>query len=232
MAPIDPQDAENSLEDCARQLDQFVRTANSLHVKGDDTYTKSVECVVFMITNGRIPTIDEITSDEYGLRSMSDIDPVYLKMSSRQWELQGLMSLGKALDHVSMYGIDFSDEENAENMYQIFVNLPAEIITQGVSMIHGKISKFFRVEYFNGKSYNKGGPLVLLRGIQQYFIEIQNRCVRATDELSRLVIETAGQRPATLKDFRTQELALERQTNSAMGIKQIRAHRYTPGGNC
>ncbi len=49
-------------------------------------------------------------------------------------------------------------------------------------------------------------------GIQQCFIDIQNRCVQATDELSRLVIETAGQRPATLKDFRTQELALERQT--------------------
>jgi hypothetical protein len=54
--------------------------------------------------------------------------------------------------------------------------------------------------------------LAILRGIQQCFIEIQNRCVRATDELSRLVIETAGQRPGTLKDFRTQELALERQT--------------------
>jgi hypothetical protein len=51
-----------------------------------------------------------------------------------------------------------------------------------------------------------------LRGIQQCFIDIQNRCVRATDELSRLVTETAGQRPATLKDFRTHELALERQT--------------------
>jgi hypothetical protein len=44
------------------------------------------------------------------------------------------------------------------------------------------------------------------------FIEIQNRCVWATDDLSRLVIETAGQRPVTLKDFCTQELALERQT--------------------
>jgi hypothetical protein len=54
--------------------------------------------------------------------------------------------------------------------------------------------------------------LAILRGIQQCFIAIQNRCVRATDELSRLVIETAGQRPATLKDFRAQALALERQT--------------------
>ena len=44
------------------------------------------------------------------------------------------------------------------------------------------------------------------------FYRDSNRCVWATDELSRLVIETASHRPATLKDFRTQELALERQT--------------------
>ncbi len=95
---LDPQDAENSLEDCAKQLDQFVRTANSFHVKANDTYTRSVECVVFMITGGRIPTIDEMTTDEYGLRSMSDIDPVDLRISSRQWEFQGLVPSGKALD--------------------------------------------------------------------------------------------------------------------------------------
>jgi hypothetical protein len=41
---------------------------------------------------------------------------------------------------------------------------------------------------------------------------IQNRCVEATRDLSRLVPETASQRPATPKDFRTQELALEMQT--------------------
>ncbi len=165
--------------------------------------------------NGRIPTIDEMTTDEYGLRSMSDIDPVDLRMSSRQWELQGLTPSGKALDHVSMYGTDLSGEENTENMYRMFVNLPAEVITQGMSVIHVEFSEFSRTyatEYFNGESNRKGGPLAILRGIQQCFIEIQNRCVRAIDELSRLVIETAGQRPATLKDFRTQELALEWQT--------------------
>ena len=83
MASIDPQDADKSLEDCARQLDQFVSTANSLHVKGDDKYTRSVESIVFMITNGRFPATHEMTTDEYGLRSMSDIDPVDLRMSSR-----------------------------------------------------------------------------------------------------------------------------------------------------
>ncbi len=65
--------------------------------------------------------------------------------------------------------------------------------------------KFFCEEYFDNESDNKGGPLALLRGIQQCFIDIQNRCVRATDDLSRLVIETAGQRPATLKDLQTEE---------------------------
>jgi hypothetical protein len=88
-------------------------------------------------------------------------------------------------------------------MYQMFVNLPAEVITQGVSKIHEELSKFFRAEYFDDESNYKGGPSALLRGIQQCFIDVQNRCVCATDELSRLVIETAGQRPATLKDFRT-----------------------------
>ncbi len=54
--------------------------------------------------------------------------------------------------------------------------------------------------------------LALLRGIQQCIIDIQNRCVRATDDLSRLVIETAGQQSATLKDLQTHELALDMQT--------------------
>jgi hypothetical protein len=164
-APIDPEDANNSLEDCARHLDQFVSVANSFHVKGDDKYTTSVQCKVFMITNGRIPTIDEMTTDEFGLQSISDIDPVDLQMSSRQWELQGLVPSAKALDHVSMSGTDLSGDANTENMYRMFVNLPAEVITQGMSMIHAEFSKFFRTEYFNGKSNKTGGPLAILRGI-------------------------------------------------------------------
>jgi hypothetical protein len=88
-----------------------------------------------------------------------------------------------------MYGTDLSNEENAESMMQMFVGLPAEVITQGVSMIHEEFSKFFCAEYFNNESDNNGGPLALLRGIQQCFIDIQNRRVRATDDLSRLVIE-------------------------------------------
>jgi hypothetical protein len=45
-----------------------VRTAaNSFHVRADDKYTRSVVCVVFIITAGIIPAIDEMTTDEYGL---------------------------------------------------------------------------------------------------------------------------------------------------------------------
>jgi hypothetical protein len=129
---------------------------------------------------------------------MSDIDPVDLRMSSRPWEL--LSSRPWELQGLtpSVKRSDLSDEENAENMYQMFGNLPAEVITQGVSKIHEEFFKFFRAEYFDAESNSKGGPLALLRGIRQCFIDIQNPCVRATDELSKLVIETAGQQPATL----------------------------------
>jgi hypothetical protein len=74
---------------------------------------------------------------------------------------------GKALEHVSMYGTDLSGDENTENMFLMFVNLLAEVITQGMSMIHGEFSKFFRTEYLNGESNKTGGPLAILRGIQQ-----------------------------------------------------------------
>jgi hypothetical protein len=57
MTLLDPQDADNSLEDCSRQLHQFVSNANNFHVKSGDKYTRSVECVVFIITNGRFPAI-------------------------------------------------------------------------------------------------------------------------------------------------------------------------------
>ncbi len=67
MEPIDPQDVEFLIEDCTCHQDQFVRTANSFYVRADDKYNRSVECVVFMITGGRIPTIDETTTNEYGL---------------------------------------------------------------------------------------------------------------------------------------------------------------------
>ncbi len=99
---------------------------------------------------------------------MTEIDPADLRMSSRQWELQGLMPSGEGLDHVSMYGTDLSDEENAENMYQMFVNLPAEGITQGVSKIPEEFSKSFRAEYFDNESNNKGGPLAILRSTMFY----------------------------------------------------------------
>ncbi len=77
------------------------------------------------------------------------------------------MPSGKAIDHVSMYGTDLSDEGNAENMYRMFVNLPAEVITQGVSIIHTEFSKFFRAEYFNDESTERGGSLAIMCGIQQ-----------------------------------------------------------------
>jgi hypothetical protein len=73
MQQIDQCNMEYSLDDCTRQQDKCLRTANSFHVKGDYKYTRSIECIVFMITRGRIPSIREINTDEYGLKSMEEL---------------------------------------------------------------------------------------------------------------------------------------------------------------
>jgi hypothetical protein len=56
--------------------------------------------------------------------------------------------MGKFIEHTSMYGTDLSDDEDAEAMMKMFVNLLAEVITQGVSKIYEKFAKFFYAEYF------------------------------------------------------------------------------------
>jgi hypothetical protein len=61
---------------------------------------------------------------------MQDIDPVDLRMSSEMWEKRGLVPIGKFIERPSLYGTDLSDDENAESIMKMFVNLPAEVITQ------------------------------------------------------------------------------------------------------
>ncbi len=137
------------MEDCTRQQHIFLGTVNSIHVKGNNKYTRFVQCIVFMITG--ILSIREMTTDEFGLRSM-DIDPANLRMSSKMWEKRGLVPMGKMIEHTLLYGTDLSDDEkkNAESIMKRFINLPAEVITQGVSRIHEELSKFFCAERFEG----------------------------------------------------------------------------------
>jgi hypothetical protein len=155
-----------------RQQDNFLRTENSFHVRGDDKYTRSAQCIVFMIYGGRIPSIREMNTDEYGLRSMKEIDPVDLRMSLKMWEKKGLLPMSKSFEHISLYGADssFFDDENEESMMKMFVGLPAEVITQGTSKIHEEFSKFFCIEYFEKTLEEKDSPLAPLHEIQKCII--------------------------------------------------------------
>ncbi len=92
------------------------------------------------------------------------------------------MAIGRFIEHASyIYGTDLWDDENAEAKMRTFVNLLAVVEC----------------------------PLALLHGIQEWFIMIQHQCAKATEDLSTLVTKTAKQCPATLKDWQTQELAME-----------------------
>ncbi len=104
-----------------------------MHVKGDDKYTRFEQCIVFIITGGRIPSIRDMNTDDYGLRSMEEIDPVDLRMSSKMWEKIRLVPMGKTIEYTSLNGTDLSDDGNAESILKMFVGLLAEVITQDVS---------------------------------------------------------------------------------------------------
>ncbi len=91
-----------------------------------------------------------------------DIDPMDLRMSSKAWEKKRLSSSGKTIEHASMHGPDLSNVEIAESMMRMFVGLPAEVITQGVSKIHEEFSKFFCAEYFEEDLEEKDSPLAPL----------------------------------------------------------------------
>jgi hypothetical protein len=94
---VDPCDVENSLEDFSRQQHNFLRTANLFHVRGDDKYTRSVQFIVFMITGGRIPSISEMTTDEFGLRSKSDQWRILIR-SIRECHLSLILRCGRRKD--------------------------------------------------------------------------------------------------------------------------------------
>jgi hypothetical protein len=117
-------------------------------MRGDDKFTRSVHCIIFIITGGRIPSIKEMTTDESGLRSTSNNDPKDVIMSSKMWEKHRIVSMGRFIEHTSIYGTNVSDDENAESMMKTFVNLSAEVMTQGVLRIHEEIAKCFCVRYF------------------------------------------------------------------------------------
>jgi hypothetical protein len=129
-----------------------------------------------MITGGGFSLIKEMTKDEFGFRSVDNIDPEDLRITSKMWEKRGLVAMGKTLEHTSLYGNDLSDNENAESMIEMFLNLPAKVITQCVLRIHEEFSKFFCTEYFEETLEEKDhdSPLAQLHGIQKCFIIFQN----------------------------------------------------------
>jgi hypothetical protein len=70
-----------------------------------------------------------------------------------------------------MFGTDFSDAENAESMMRMFVGLPAEVITQGVtvSRTHEEFSRFFCAEYFEEDSEEKDSRYMGFRNVLSIF---------------------------------------------------------------
>jgi hypothetical protein len=50
----------------------------------------------------------KMSKNEFELRSIEDIDLLDLRMSSKMWGKQGLVPMGKFIEHTSIYGTGFS----------------------------------------------------------------------------------------------------------------------------
>ncbi len=186
MQQVDQCDVDYSLEDCTRQQDNFLRTANSFHVRGYNKYTRSVQCIVFMITGVWWRKWPRMNMDWNQWRTL--IWGIW-ECHLRCWRSGDLCPWVKQLNTC---------------LWACWQKSSLKAYWRGMK-------KFFCTVYFEG-TLEENHLWAPLHGIQKCFIIIQNQCVQAAlEELSRLVTGSASQQPATLNDFQTQELAIEMQ---------------------
>ncbi len=149
MRQIDPCDVENPLEDCSWQQDKFLRTTNSLRVRGDDKYTRSVQCIVLWLLE------EEFLESGKWLRMNMDWDRLGT-LIRWIWECHLRLGCGKSEDLCQ-----WVKQSNTLHIWnwsfrrwkcRIDVEDVCEPAgrSQGGSKIHEEFSKFFCAEYFEG----------------------------------------------------------------------------------
>ena len=207
---LDPCNSGTPVEDIIKALDQIREEVGTIHMKDQEKTTHKVLCIWHILEARRIPKVIDMSEDDEGNKIISEIDPDYLNMSSEDWELQGLNSMGEHVDIVSMYGADLEDNQQTEKMKRAFLNYPPEILGQGIKEIHKIFSKFFQMENYPSEQSERYGPISQMRPMQEVLIIIQNRCANAVDELVKTASRTASKRPSTLDELRSLKLALKR----------------------
>ena len=86
QAHLDPSDTRIPIEVLVRKVDNIRGAINGIHVQDQKKMSYPVNCIWHMLEAGRLPSIDELTCDDYGTTIISELDPENLVMSSKDWE--------------------------------------------------------------------------------------------------------------------------------------------------
>ena len=212
MTTVDPFNTEITIEYLVKCVDQLRNKASTIHLRTQDKQVHPVICLWHMLEAGRIPNCDELSEDDNGNKIISDLDPDTLTMSTSDWEkIHGLQSMGEHCDIVSMYGADLEDNRQAEKLRQAFVKFPLEILSLAIAEMYKKFEELITMDKFTSESSEKFNPLSQMKQMQEVLVSIQNRCANATDEMYKLCMRTAKERPSNLSQLRSLEISLKMQ---------------------
>ena len=73
MAPIDPCNVNESLEEVFKLMMEFKDESNGTFVRDDDKMTRNGASIWHMMTCGKIPKLVDMEVDEFGMKSISNI---------------------------------------------------------------------------------------------------------------------------------------------------------------
>jgi len=209
MAPIDPCNVNVSLEEVFKLMMEFKDEANGTFVRDDDKMTRNGASIWHMITCGKIPKLVDMEVDEFGMKSISNMTPDQLIISSEQWKTSfNLPSFGVILDDASLFGADLSSSDTAVAMKTAFIAFPMAALQQTISEIHKKAKDKFKMENFPVAHEESENPLKKCMKIQLLMVAIQTRIVLSQEELEKLALEELMIRPNNLGALRRLELTM------------------------
>ena len=99
---------------------------------------------------------------------------------------------------VSIHGAGLTGNKQAENSKQAFAEYPQEIFSRGNPEMFKIFQGIFALDRFTYETSEKPNPLNQMMIMQEVLIVVQNRCVRAHDDMSKVIVSTIQERPGDL----------------------------------
>ena len=103
----------------------------ALQTRDDDKYTWSANTLSAMLYESKIPTIEQLTTNERGEYIAQDLEAIDLVISSTEWHQDyGLPPMKGDFKNVSLRGEDLSFNQRATKAKEVFLQMPREVLNK------------------------------------------------------------------------------------------------------